>query len=199
MRYPSGRVAAAIALVLPLMAAVPSVWAGIEEGRIKAQVCIGCHGADGNSPIPTVPSLAGQPRQFLVQALYMFREGRRVNEQMTPFVGKLSNTDLNDLAAFFGAQKMAAPQRETPQARVAQGKAITQQQNCVACHTANLTGQQQIPRLAGQHQAYLLDQLKQFRASKRADLDGTMTSAVQGLTSDDIEVLADYLSGLSVP
>lgn len=186
-------VTTALALVAPL------AHAGMDEGRQKAQVCGACHGADGNSTIPTIPSLAGQPKQFIVSALFMFREGRRKNDQMTPFVEKLKNADLNDLALFFSSQKMAAPTRVTATENVALGKTITEKNNCVACHTSTLTGQQHIPRLAGQQIDYLREQLKLFRASTRADFDGTMTSAVQGLTPGDIEILADYLSGLAVP
>ncbi len=173
--------------------------AGMEEGRQKAEVCAACHGAEGNSPSPAIPSLAGQPKQFIVSALFMFREGRRKNDAMMPFAEKLKNADLNDLALFFSSQKMNAPKRATAAENFALGKTITEKNNCVACHTATLTGQQHIPRLAGQQIDYLREQLKLFRASTRADFDGTMTSAVQGLTPGDIEILADYLSGLSVP
>lgn len=189
---------AALIAAASLCAAMP-VQAGLEEGRTKAQICAACHGADGNSAIPGTPSLAGQPRQFIVTALFMFREGRRKNEQMTPFVEKLSNTDLNDLALFFSSQKMAAPAHKTTPERIEQGRAITKAQNCVACHTATLVGQQHIPRVASQRHEYLLSQLKQFRAGTRADFDGTMTSATQALSQDDIEVLADYLASLAVP
>ena len=176
-----------------------TAWAGVEEGKAKAQVCAACHGADGNSPIPTVPSIAGQPKQFIVTALYMFREGRRTSPAMAPFAEKLSNTDLNDLAAWFSSQKVAAPAKKPNAENVAIGKAISEKNNCVACHTTTLVGQQHIPRLAGQHYDYLLDQLKQFRASTRGDFDGTMTSAAQALTPADIEALAQYLSTLVAP
>lgn len=176
-----------------------TAWAGAEEGKAKAQVCAACHGADGNSPTPVVPSIAGQPKQFIVTALYMFREGRRASALMAPFAEKLSNTDLNDLAAWYSAQKLAAPTKKAVSDNVALGKAITEKNNCVACHTATLVGQQHIPRLAGQHYDYLLDQLKQFKASTRGDFDGTMTSAAQALTPADIEVLAQYLSTLVAP
>ena len=173
--------------------------AGMEEGRAKAQVCAACHGADGNSQIPGTPSLAGQPRQFIVTALFMFREGRRKNEQMTPFTEKLTNADLNDLALYFSSQKMAPPAHKTAPERIVLGRAITEKNNCVACHKGDLTGQQHIPRIASQRHEYLLGQLKQFRAGTRADFDGTMTSATQALTPDDIDILADYLAGLAVP
>ena len=176
-----------------------SAKAGLEEGRVKSQVCAACHGADGNSTIPTIPSLAGQPRQFITQALFMFREGQRKNEQMTPFVGQLSNADLNDLAMYFSSQKLTPPTRKPEGDIVARGRAVTEKNNCVACHTATLVGQQHIPRLAGQHKPYLLEQLKAFMASTRADLDGTMTSAAQGLALDELEMVAEYLSTLVAP
>lgn len=185
--------------VFLLVALVPSANAGLEEGRQKSQVCAACHGADGNSPNPAVPSLAGQPRQFLVTALFMFREGRRKDPQMSPFAEKLSNADFNDLALFYTSQKMAPPTRKTAPEKMAQGKAISEKNNCTACHTASLVGQQQMPRLAGQHYEYLLEQLKQFKATTRGDMDGTMTSAAQALSPADIEVLADYMSALALP
>jgi cytochrome c553 len=169
--------------------------AGAEEGRAKAQTCIACHGPAGNSVIPSIPSLTGQPKQFIVSALYQFREGKRKNDQMTPMAATLSNADLNDLAAFFAAQALAAVPHKTT-ANLAEGKRLAAENNCVACHTASLMGQQHIPRLAGQHKDYLLAQLRSFKASTRGEMDGVMTSAAQALTEADIEVLADYLAGL---
>ena len=196
-----GREAAALkmAAVFVLAALASSAHAGVEEGRVKSQVCAACHGVDGNSAIPTIPSLAGQPRQFITQALFMFREGRRKNDQMTPFADKLSNADLNDLAQYFSAQKLTPPTRQPEGDIVARGRAVTEKNNCVACHTPTLVGQQHIPRLAGQHKPYLLEQLKQFKAATRADLDGTMTSAAQGLAVDDLDMVAEYLSTFVAP
>ena len=199
MRRGREAVALKIAAVLAFAALSLSAHAGLEEGRAKSQVCAACHGPDGNSGIPTIPSLAGQPRQFITQALFMFREGQRKNEQMTPFAAKLSNADLNDLAQYYAAQKMTPPTRQPNPDIVARARAVTEKNNCVACHTATLVGQQHIPRLAGQHKPYLLEQLKAFKASTRADLDGTMTSAAQGLAVDELEMVAEYLATLVAP
>ncbi len=188
-----------MAAVFVLVALASHANAGLEEGRVKAQACIACHGADGNSIIPTIPSIAGQPRQFIVTALYMFREGRRTSDVMAPFAAKLSNADLNDLAAYFNAQTMTPPTGQASAQTIAKGRAVTAANNCVACHTATLVGQQQMPRLAGQHKPYLLEQLKAFKAGTRGDLDGTMTSAAQGLVVEELDMLADYLSTLQVP
>jgi cytochrome c553 len=198
----AARTAAAIsraAAVFLLASLIPHAHAGLEEGRQKAQVCVACHGPEGNSINTTIPSIAGQPRQFIVTALFMFREGRRVNEAMKPFVDKLTNTDLNDLALYFSSQKMTPPARKAEPDIIARGKLVTEKNNCVQCHTAALTGQQHIPRLAGQHKDYLLEQLKGFKAAKRGDFDGTMTSAAQALTLEELEPLAEYLATLVAP
>ena len=189
----------AAALSFLTLACARDAFAGAEDGRLKAQVCAPCHGPDGNSVLPAIPKLAGQPQQFIVTQLFMFREGKRKNEQMSPMAANLSNADLNDLAAYFSAQPHAPPSHATAPDIAAAGQRITQQNNCVACHAATLMGQQHIPRLAGQHAEYLRTQLRGFKASTRFDMDGNMTSAAQGLSDADIEILADYLSGLGAP
>src|SRR6266571_8925068 len=101
-----GAAAAAFAVALPLMSwAEAAAGADIEAGRQKAQVCVACHGAAGNSTNPGMPSLAGQPAQFITTALFQFREGNRKDPQMTPIAARISNADMNDLAAYFAAQK----------------------------------------------------------------------------------------------
>jgi cytochrome c553 len=186
------------AAVLTLLSSFSQMsFAGMEEGRLKAQVCTSCHGVDGNSVSSNIPSIAAQPKQFIVTALYMYREGQRKSDVMSVFAEKLSNADLNDLAQYFSSQKLTSPVRDADATVIAKGKEITEKNNCVACHTANLTGQQHIPRLAGQHQNYLFEQLKLFKAAQRADFDGTMTSAAQALRSEELEVLSEYLSTLN--
>jgi cytochrome c553 len=115
---------------------------------------------------------------------------------MTPMAKPLSNADMNDLAAYFAAQKAAPPRHKSKPENVDAGPALAKKFNCSQCHGRQLLGQQHIPRLAGQQYDYLLTQLKGFKAQTRADIDGNMTSAAQLLTPQDIEALADYLAGL---
>ena len=161
------------------------------------QLCAACHGPEGNSVIAANPSLAGQPEQMISTQLYQFREGNRKDPQMSPMAEKLSNKEMNELAAFFSKQKPAAPTHKTsPEAAVA-GPKLAQQFNCVQCHGPALHGQQHIPRIAGQQHEYVLAQLRKFKAHTRADLDGNMTAATEPLKDKDIEILADYVAGLS--
>jgi cytochrome c553 len=185
-----------LALALSSVAYLPEASAAdAEAGQKKAQVCVACHGQGGNSGNPAVPSLAGQPQQFIVTQLFMFREGNRKDPQMSPAAAKLTNADLNDLAAYFSAQNLVTG-RPIDSGRAAAGKRLTEQHHCVACHGPALKGQQHIPRLAGQQRQYLRTQLVGFKAGTRFDMDGNMTSAAQPLSEADIEILADYLATL---
>jgi cytochrome c553 len=140
--------------------------------------------------------LAGQPAQFLATQLLMFREGRRKEAQMSPFAQGLSNADLNNIAAYFAAQKLAPPATNPDAATRENGARIAKQFNCTQCHGATLLGQQHIPRLAGQQSEYLKTQMRGFKAGTRFDMDGQMTSAAAALSDADIDTLANYMAGL---
>ncbi|HEV7817423.1 MAG TPA: c-type cytochrome [Janthinobacterium sp.] len=192
----AGAAAAAAVLALLASVAVQPAFANAAAGETKAQTCFACHGPAGNSATPAFPSLAGQPRQFIMLELFQFREGKRKNELMSPLAAPLSNADLTDLADYFSTQSITPGSVKTPPAIADAGKALAVKNNCINCHAANLMGQQQMPRLAGQQKDYLRTQLLGFKASTRADTDGDMTSVAQGLSAQDIDVLAEYLSGL---
>jgi cytochrome c553 len=199
-RHRAAAAAAALAIALPLFGWTGAAAAAdIDAGRQKAEVCGACHGPAGNSTNPLVPSLAGQPAQFIATELFQFRDGNRKDPQMTPLAANLSNADMNDLAAYFSAQKAAPPAHHTDPANAAVAPALAKQFNCVQCHGPALLGQQHIPRLAGQQFEYLRTQLHGFKAQTRADIDGNMTMAAQALTDKDIDVLVDYLAGLGAP
>jgi cytochrome c553 len=192
--FTSGICAAAvfIAAALPYSTFAADIAAGMQ----KAQVCVACHGPDGVSANPAMPSLAAQPAQFIATQLLMFREGKRKDPQMSPFAANLSNADLNNLAAYFAAQKLTLPAAPAGAANTESGVRIATQFNCVQCHGAALMGQQHIPRLAGQQRDYLKMQLRGFKAQTRFDMDGQMTSAAQPLSDADIDTLANYLAAL---
>lgn len=76
-----------------------------EAGKAKSAACAGCHGADGVSTVPSFPTLAGQNRDYLHQALKDYKAGKRKNPIMAGQVEALSDTDMQDLAMFFSKQK----------------------------------------------------------------------------------------------
>ena len=91
-------------LLLALVANV--VWAGdIEAGKSKAASCVACHGPQGISSIPGYPHLAGQKAAYLVAILKSFKSGESVSPIMGAMAKPLSDTDINDLAAFYSSLK----------------------------------------------------------------------------------------------
>jgi cytochrome c553 len=167
-----------------------------EAQRQKAAPCIACHGSEGRSESADVPSLAGQPKQFITTQLVMFREGNRKNAVMNGMAAPLSNAEINELGGYFAAQVPAPAAKALAAGSAAVARGLTERLGCVTCHGAALKGQQHIPRLAGQQAEYLRTQLLGFKAGTRFDMDGNMTAAAQPLTPADIEALAAYLSAL---
>jgi cytochrome c553 len=166
-------------------------------GETKAQVCVACHGPGGNSTDPQYPSLAAQPPLYVFYQLIQFREQRRKDPRMSPFAANLSDQDMKDMAEYFTAQKAVAPADKPDEAKVAAGKAVVERNHCGSCHMGDFRGQQHIARLAGQHVAYLLKELRGFKTGARPDIDGTMASAAQPLSDDDIVNVSHYLSTLT--
>jgi cytochrome c553 len=187
------------ALLAALVAAgsAPVSAADAEAGRRKSEPCATCHGADGNATTPGIPSLAGQPTFFTHWQLIKFRDGRRKDEQMSPFAANLTDDDMADLAAFYAAQKPLPRRSAIDPAKAAGGRELTIRHHCASCHRPNLEGQKQVARLAGQDLTYLLKLLRGFKAQTASDLEGTMTMAAQPLTPEEIESLAHYIAGLT--
>ena len=165
-------------------------------GERKAAPCFACHGTGGNSANATYPSLAAQTPLYIYYQLLQFREGRRVNEQMTPFSAKLSDADMKDIAAYFSAQKSLGSGLAVDDAVVTAGKAVATRNHCGSCHLPDYTGQNHIPRVAGLQRDYLITQLRGFKTGARPDIDGTMASSAQPLSDQDIVDIAGYLASL---
>lgn len=187
------------ALLVALLAASSAAAsaADVEAGRRKSVPCATCHGPDGNAVVPGTPTLAGQPAFFTHWQLIKYRDGRRQDPQMSPYAQNLSDADMGDLAAFYAAQPPRARGSRVDPAKVTAGRPLADRHHCTSCHTPALTGQQQVPLLAGQDLAYLLKLLRGFRDGTASDLDGTMTMAARPLTVEEVEALAHYLASLT--
>src|SRR6056300_1751003 len=73
-------------------------------GEGKTVTCSACHGADGNSAVPTFPKLAGLGHKYLLKQMKDIRDGRRPVALMAGQVDNMSDQDLADIAAFYDAQ-----------------------------------------------------------------------------------------------
>lgn len=162
--------------------------------------CGACHGADGNSLTPRIPSIAGQPRLFIENQLVLIREGLRPSPEMYPFVKDLKDAEIVALARHFSAlpAKPTQSSREDP-ALMKRGAELGRKLRCRSCHLPDYGGQNQIPRLAAQREDWLEPAMREFRDSPRPGGDTLMAAALYGVSDADIKALAHFLSRSSAP
>lgn len=179
-------------------------------GEAQSAVCSACHGADGNSAVPTFPKLAGQGERYLLKQLQDIRDGARPIPTMVGQLDGKSDQQLADLAAFYGSQP--ATGGHTDPALLDLGAKIYRagvaERNvaaCMACHSPTGKGNAPagFPALAGQHAEYIATQLKMYRKGHEDETgrtnDGTaeiMRTTAFGLSDKEIEAVSSYVAGL---
>jgi cytochrome c553 len=186
------------AIALSALALVPAHAADNAAAREKAEACAGCHGDNGISQTENIPSLAGQPDQFLQWQLVFFRGGSRKNEQMQPIAEQITNEDVRTLGAYFAS--LTPPKATTPDDNPdlsAKGAQAAAGRRCASCHTDDYAGTKAVARLAGQREEYLVKALHDYKSSQRSGGAGAaMAEVAYPLSEEEITALAHYLAHL---
>jgi len=166
--------------------------------RDKAELCAGCHGENGISQTENIPSLAGQPDQFIQWQLVFFRGGSRKNEQMQPVADQISNDDIRSLGAYFAS--LTPPKTQAPDDDPdlsSKGAQAAAGRRCASCHTDTFAGTKAVARLAGQREEYLRKALHDYKSGARSGGAGAaMAEVAYPLSEEEITALAHYLAHL---
>ena len=184
-------------VLIPLLLPLTSVAQDAAAGKEKAVVCGACHGVDGNSTVPLYPNLAGQNARYIYLQLRDFNKKRREDPLMSPMAANLSAKDMLDLAAYFSTQKPNRQNARGDAAKIDEGKKIADTALCPMCHLGGFSGQNEIPKVAGQHYDYIKKQLLAFKKRERTNDAGSMTAYMNGVTEEQIEALASYAASLN--
>ncbi|KTD62469.1 c-type cytochrome [Legionella shakespearei] len=177
----------------------------VPEAQNKAAVCTACHGQQGISTNPIWPNLAGQSEKYMVKQLLDIKQNTvRTVPTMTAIMANLNEQDIHDLAAYYA--KMPLAEGSTPKKYMQRGEQLYRGGDfekhitaCIACHGPKGTGNAQagFPVLSGQHAAYTVLQLQEFKDGKRKnDLNHIMQDISGRMSQDDMEAVAHYIEGL---
>ena len=172
-------------------------------GEAKAQACVACHGADGNSANSGFPSLAGQVPGYIAGQLTAFKSGKRANAIMMGLAQPLSAEDMADLDAWYASQTIAPRSISEDQLALAsEGESLYRGGSvelavpaCMACHGPAGRGMpSNYPRVAGQWPEYLEGQLLAFKSGARTGK--IMGPIAHRLSAQQIHALSVYMSAL---
>jgi cytochrome c553 len=172
-----------------------------QTGAVTVTACLPCHG--GAQTAPAFPQLDGQHAAYLEKQLREYKSGKRKSDVMAPLIAALKKGQIPAMAAHFAGQ---APARGAAgnQELASRGRTLYEEGNratgvpaCVGCHLPSGTGAERYPRLAGQRQAYTVQQLTDFKSGKRSNDRAHVMRAIAGrLTDDDMKAVAEYVAGL---
>ncbi|GAB3478038.1 c-type cytochrome [Polaromonas eurypsychrophila] len=166
----------------------------LQPNAAQLTLCMACHGPQGNSQIPLTPSLAGQPKVFIENQLVLIREGLRDIPQMKGLLDGVKDPEIVGLATYFSAQTPAKVSGSANSATYQRGLQTSQRMLCGTCHLPDYSGREQIPRLAGQQEAFLLYAMKQFRDHPGLGRDTIMAASLYGLKDADLVDMAHFLT-----
>jgi len=176
------------------LALIPtSVSAEPIEQRIAP--CLACHGENGQSQTENTPSLGGQQAPYALIQIFMFREKLRVFEPMNEMAKPLTDDDLRLFSDFIAKMPKPAPPAEAGDpARMQLGRALVQQHRCDTCHNPDLSGKENVPRIANQREDYLAKTLAEYKNNSRHGYDASMADVMAPVTPEQITDLAYFIA-----
>lgn len=175
-----------------------------EEGQAKSTTCVACHGANGNSPNPEWPNIAGQHAPYILKQLQAFKAGERQNPLMTPIAMTLSEDDMADLAAYYSTQTRTGLEADPGKLELGErvyrgGDVDANVAACTGCHGPRGMGNPTAlyPAIQGQHATYVAAQLRAYRAGTRqTDQNAMMRDVTRTMSDEQIDAVAAYVQGL---
>lgn len=161
----------------------------------RKRACLQCHGENGVSKTPEVPSLGGMPEFYALVQLVEFRDGNRKSEIMREMVKGMTDDDLRAAAAFVSKFPPTPPSTAPGEpARMKRGRELAAKHGCGRCHGAKYAGGEQMPPIARQREDYLLKAMRDFKSEKRFGVRAAMVEIMAPLKDDDMADLAHYLA-----
>jgi len=189
-----------LGVLMVLLVAGPAFAGPLDTpGATKALTCSACHGLNGLSVSNAMPILAGIQPAYFKKAIEDYATGKRPSPEMEPYAKAVKVLGVDELAAYFAAQKKEPTTIKPDAAAAERGKAAAAQ--CALCHGPDGRGDpaNMVPDLRGQPPGYLKSQMLLFKADKRSPGDPNLKAlkalmaTIPDQTFDD---LAAYFSSV---
>ncbi len=172
-----------------------------------AAACASCHGAQGEGGA-AFPRLAGTGQAYLLEQLGAYASGGRKNAIMQGVAAALTEPEREAVTAYFSSLPPLMAKNPEPAAKPADNGAWLATRGrwsddipaCAQCHGPGGSGVgAHFPPLAGLPEAYIAQQLKDWKTGARPPGPLALMPAVAGRLKDaDIDAVAKYYAGLSV-
>jgi sulfide dehydrogenase cytochrome subunit len=180
-----------LALAVGALAISAAAYAVPPNAAMLSNACGGCHGTQGASAGPSMPSLAGQSKVFFIDAMKKFKSGERPSTVMGRLAKGYTDEQIVVMADFFAKQKPQTQTTAVNPALVAKGKSVYDN-TCKRCHLENgKEFEEDTPVVAGQWLTYLQIQMDEFQSGKRK-MSEKKAEKVKPLTSADWEAVAHF-------
>jgi cytochrome c553 len=171
-----------------------------EHGAELFRQCISCHGSRGEGQENgNTPRLAGQHLEVLIKQLVDYRHGKRWDFRMEEMANQhhlATPQDIADVAGYVSSLE-GGPIGVGDGDQVEDGARLFSVR-CASCHGADGLGNpaESVPRLAGQHYAYLVRQMYDAVDGRRPTLQRIHPRKIEPLDFQQVRAVADYLSRL---
>jgi sulfide dehydrogenase cytochrome subunit len=166
------------------------------NAAMLSNACAGCHGTHGGSAGPTMPSLAGQSKTAIVEAMKKFKAGERPSTVMGRLAKGYSDEQIDMMGDFFSKQKVHFTHQMVDAAKASKGASL-QEANCSRCHLEDgKEGKDDTPVMASQWLPYLQIQMDLYQSGKRK-MPEKMAEKVKPLSKDDLDALLYFYASVN--
>lgn len=178
------------------------VHAEVSLAAMLANNCAGCHGTNGVSSGPAIPTIAGLSAPYLVTIMAEYKQDRRPSTVMGRIAKGYTEQEIASLAAFFAQQTwqsakvdpLLAEQAPIDRNLSQKGSKLARVGKCVLCHKNNgVTSDGKTPRLAGQWLDYLVIKMRDLKNAKlNVPQPPEMQKAIDKLSLEELEAIAHF-------